>query len=80
MVKKSRRARNRNPGPDVGNVVSQVVSDKPYEFKTKTSAAGTASKTAGYDAMKYFARDMKYSALVAGLVIVVLLILYFTMR
>jgi hypothetical protein len=82
MSKKYRR-----PLPSTSNLSQESeqtlkgVSSTITRTRAKSPAINaTAPKTAGYDAQKYIARDIKYSLLVTVFVVIVMVILYFLIR
>jgi hypothetical protein len=82
MSKKYRRPLPVKTNIDQASTNTLKVINSPIsgaKVKSLTNNA-PAAKTSGYNAEKYIARDLKMSALVALFVVVIMVVIYFTLR
>jgi hypothetical protein len=80
MPKRSRKEKIKSTTQVSQNVIPTYSLNNTFELTGKTSTTRSPSKTEGHDAKKYVGRDISRSALVALLIVVILIILYFTIR
>jgi hypothetical protein len=80
----SKKYRRKLPATSAVNQTSEIISkvgSPIIDRKLRASTIGApAAKTSGYDSQKYIVRDIKFSALIALLVALIMVVLYFTIR